>query len=273
MEKAGTEFTPGSGGGAGKPEKARLRPAPARNRAANPTAQGVSPPGSGKRCGVAGQESTKDAPQRARARGPARMARTAAPLGDVTSAPVAAANNATAPRPVKKRPVRRRARGPASGRGHDPEVVFTTGPSGNPSGRNCLEFLPPGGTSSCSVTGSGAADSVHATRSKPRVAAPCYAGPLAWRPLPREPRPRASRHPCPWHYLHVSGSHDSLTPTCHRAHLHRRGGGSTPDMASAMAYRNPRATEASGTYTYTYTSRPRAVPCQRRRYRDSLLQP
>ncbi|KAH0519991.1 Radial spoke head protein 3-like protein A [Microtus ochrogaster] len=167
--------------------------------------------------------------------------------------------------------MRRRARGPAGGRGHEPEMAFTTGPSGNPAGRNCLEFLPPGGTSRCSATGAGAADSLHATRSKHRVAAPCCAGPPAWRPLPREPRPRASRHPCPWHYLHVSGSHDSLTPTCHRAHLHRRRGGSTPDMASAMTDRNPRAAEASG--TYTYTSRPRAVPCQRRRYRDSLLQP
>lgn len=176
-----------------------------------------------------------------------------------------------APWPVKKRSVRRRARRPAGGRGHEPEVAFTSGPSGNPAGRNCLEFLPPGGTSRCSATDAGAADSLQATRSKPRVAAPCCAGPLAWRPLPREPRPRASRHPCPWHYLHVSGSHDSLTPTCHRAHLHRRGGGSTPDMASAMTDRNPRAAEASG--TYTYTSRPRAVPCQRRRYRDSLLQP
>ncbi|KAI5773744.1 RSPH3 [Gulo gulo luscus] len=28
-----------------------------------------------------------------------------------------------------------------------------------------------------------------------------------------------------------------------------------------------------GTYTYTYTSRPRALPCQRRRYRDSIMQP
>ncbi|GAB5572019.1 radial spoke head protein 3 homolog [Prionailurus iriomotensis] len=27
-----------------------------------------------------------------------------------------------------------------------------------------------------------------------------------------------------------------------------------------------------GTYTYTYTSRPRALPCQRRRYRDHLMQ-
>ncbi|CAO2628675.1 Radial spoke head protein 3 homolog A [Lemmus lemmus] len=177
------------------------------------------------------------------------------------------------PRPVRKRPVRRRAHGPAGGRGHEPEVAFTTGPSGNPAGRNCLEFLEflRGGTSRCSATGAGAADSLHAIRSKPRVAAPCCAGPLAWRPLPREPRPRASRHPCPWHYLHVSGFHDSLNPTCHRVHLHRRGGGSTPYMASAMTGRNPRAAEASG--TYTYTSRPRALPCQRRRYRDSLLQP
>lgn len=28
-----------------------------------------------------------------------------------------------------------------------------------------------------------------------------------------------------------------------------------------------------GTYTYTYTSRPRALPCQRRRYRDNPMQP
>lgn len=42
-------------------------------------------------------------------------------------------------------------------------------------------------------------------------------------------------------------------------------------MASAMTDRNPRAAVASG--TYTYTSKPRAVGCQRRRYRDSILQP
>nr|XP_006978163.1 radial spoke head protein 3 homolog isoform X1 [Peromyscus maniculatus bairdii] len=175
-----------------------------------------------------------------------------------------------AARPAKKRPARRRARGPAGGRGQEPEGPFPTGPPGNAAGRNCLELLPPDGTSRCSATGACPADSLHAPRSKAGVAAPCCAGPLASRPLPREPRPRASRHPCPWHYLHVSGSLDSLNPTCLRARLHRRGGGSTPDMASAMTDRNPRATEASG--TYTYTSRPRAVPCQRRRYRDSLLQ-
>ncbi|XP_007646360.2 radial spoke head protein 3 homolog isoform X2 [Cricetulus griseus] len=173
--------------------------------------------------------------------------------------------------PVKERPVHRRARGPAGGRGYEPEVSITEVPSGNPAGRNCLKFPPPGGTSRCPATGGGAADSLQATRGKPRVAPPCCAGPLASHPLPREPRPRASQHPCPWHYLHVSDFHDSLTPTCLRAHLHRRGGSSTPDMASAMTDHNPRAAEASG--TYTYTSRPRAVPCQRRRYRDSLLQP
>ncbi|XP_051020201.1 radial spoke head protein 3 homolog isoform X2 [Acomys russatus] len=170
--------------------------------------------------------------------------------------------------PAEKRPLRRRARGPAGGRGHEPEVCSPTGPSGNPAGRNCLEFRPPDGTSRRWATGAGAPDSLYAPGRKPTVAASSCADLLASRPLPREPRPRASRHPCPWHYLHVSGSHDSLTPTCFRVPLHRRGGGSTPDMASAMTDHNPRASR-----TYTYTSRPRAVPCQRRRYRDSLLQP
>jgi hypothetical protein len=41
-------------------------------------------------------------------------------------------------------------------------------------------------------------------------------------------------------------------------------------MASTLD-RSPGA--GTGTGTYTYTSRPRAVPCQRRRYRDILLQP
>ncbi|KAL1770226.1 hypothetical protein HispidOSU_012248 [Sigmodon hispidus] len=184
---------------------------------------------------------------------------------------MAAANTTMAGQPGKKRPVRRRTRGSAGGRGHEPEAPLTTGPSGNPAGRNCLEFLPPSGTSRCLATGAGAANSLRATQSKASVAATCCAGSLKSRPLPREALPRAPRHPCPWHYLHVSDSHDSLTPTCFRAHLHRRGGGSTPDMASAMTDRNPRGAEPSR--TYTYTSRPRAVSCQRRRYRDNLLQP
>lgn len=41
-------------------------------------------------------------------------------------------------------------------------------------------------------------------------------------------------------------------------------------MTSAVTD-NPRAAKTSG--TYTYTSKPRAVHCQRRRYRDNLLQP
>uniref|UniRef100_A0A2K5S4N1 Radial spoke head 3 n=2 Tax=Cebus imitator TaxID=2715852 RepID=A0A2K5S4N1_CEBIM len=41
-------------------------------------------------------------------------------------------------------------------------------------------------------------------------------------------------------------------------------------MASTLTDSTSRA---PGTYTYTYTSRPRALPCQRRRYRDSLTQP
>ncbi|KAL2792865.1 radial spoke head protein 3-like protein isoform 1 [Daubentonia madagascariensis] len=39
-------------------------------------------------------------------------------------------------------------------------------------------------------------------------------------------------------------------------------------MASALTDRTTRAMN-----TYTYTSRPRALPCQRRRYRDNLMQP
>ncbi|XP_055472054.1 radial spoke head protein 3 homolog isoform X2 [Psammomys obesus] len=183
---------------------------------------------------------------------------------------MAAANNAAAALPAKKRPPRKRSRGPAGGRGREPEVPFTTGPSDHPAGRNCLEFPPPGGTSRRPATGAGASDSLHAPGRKPSVTETPCADRLASRPLPREPCPRASRHPCPWHYLYVSGSHLFLTPTCFRVRLHRRGGGSTPNM-SALTDRSPRTTEASG--TYTYTSKPRALSCQRHRYRPSLLQP
>lgn len=183
---------------------------------------------------------------------------------------MAAANNATAARPAEKRPPRRRTRGPAGGRGREPEVPFTTARE-NPAGRNCLEFLPPGGTSRRLATGAGASDSLYAPGRKPSVTETRCADRLASRPLPREPCPRASRHPCPWHYLHVSGSHLFLTPTCFRVRLHRRGGGSTPNMSSALTDRSPRTTEASG--TYTYTSKPRALSCQRPRYRSSILQP
>lgn len=181
-----------------------------------------------------------------------------------------AATNIWAALPAKP-PLRSRARGPAGGRDHESEAPFTTESSGNPAGRNCLEFLPPGGTSGCSATGAGATDSLQVPGRNLRVPATSCWGPLASRPLPRERHPLGSQHPCPWHYLHVSDYDDSLAPTCFRAHLHRRGDDSTPNMASAMTDHNPRAAEASG--TYTYTSRPRAVPCQRRRYRDSILQP
>ncbi|XP_006227972.1 radial spoke head protein 3 homolog isoform X2 [Rattus norvegicus] len=181
-----------------------------------------------------------------------------------------AASNIWAALPGKP-PLRRCARGPAGGRDHKTEEPFSTDQSGNPAGRNCLAFLPPGGTSGCSATGAGATDSLQVPGRNPRVPVTYCWGTLASRPLPREPRLLRSHHPCPWHYLHVSSYEDSLAPTCFRAHLHRRGRGSTPNMASAMTDRNPRAAEASG--TYTYTSRPRAVACQRRRYRDSILQP
>uniref|UniRef100_A0A8C6QHK9 Radial spoke head 3 n=1 Tax=Nannospalax galili TaxID=1026970 RepID=A0A8C6QHK9_NANGA len=159
----------------------------------------------------------------------------------------AAANTTMA---AQERPLRRRSRAPsAGGRSHEPEVPLATRPSERPLGRKFLELPPLGGT----------------------PASPsCCAGGLASRPLAREPLPW-SQHPCPWHYLHLSGSHASLAPTCFRAYLHRSRGGSTPDMAAVMTDSNPRAARASG--TYTYTSRPRALPCQRRRYRDSLLQP
>lgn len=180
-----------------------------------------------------------------------------------------AATNIWAALPAKKAPLLKRARRPASGRGREPEVPFTTDPSGNSVSRICLEFLPPGGASGCSATDASATDSLQVPGRNPRVPATSCWGPLA--SLPRERRPFGSQHPCPWHYLQASVYDDSLAPTCFRAHLHRKGSSSTHNMASAMTDRNPRTAEASG--TYTYTSRPRAVACQRRRYRDSILQP
>ncbi|KAM6181786.1 LOW QUALITY PROTEIN: radial spoke head protein 3 homolog [Erethizon dorsatum] len=75
----------------------------------------------------------------------------------------------------------------------------------------------------------------------------------------------ASLNPCPWHYLHLSASHVFLECTCCKAKLQLRRGSLTP---ACLPDHSSRAMA-----TYTYTSRPRALPCQRRRYRDSLLQP
>lgn len=77
-------------------------------------------------------------------------------------------------------------------------------------------------------------------------------------------------NPCPRHNVNLSGSRDALAPTCFQAKFHRKRSASTPDVASTLT---DRASRTMGTFTYTYTSRPRAPPCQRRRYRDQVLQP
>lgn len=137
-----------------------------------------------------------------------------------------------------------------------------------PASRNCPEVPPPDGTLGCLATGGGAAGGLCAAWSKPDVAPTSCAGSLPSRPPPFLPLHLASRSPCPWHSVHLAGSHDTLVPTCFEAKLHRKRSGPTPDVASALT---DRASPAMA--TYTYTSRPRALPCQRRRYRDNLMQP
>ncbi|XP_012502264.1 PREDICTED: radial spoke head protein 3 homolog [Propithecus coquereli] len=154
-------------------------------------------------------------------------------------------------------------RGDADGRSQEPEVPCSAGLLGKPAHRNCLEVPPPNGTLGCWATDAGAVGGLCALRSKPSVAPTSYPGP----PFLLPPL-RASRNPCPWHYLRLSDSYDALAPTCFKTKLHRRRGSPTPDMASLLTDRTSRAVN-----TYTYTSRPRALPCQRRRYRDNFLQP
>ncbi|KAL2792864.1 radial spoke head protein 3-like protein isoform 2, partial [Daubentonia madagascariensis] len=156
----------------------------------------------------------------------------------------------------------------ATGQGQEPEVPCAAGPPGKHADRNCLEVPPPNGNLGCWATDAGAAGGLCAPGIKPSVAPTSCPGNLPSCPPPLLPPLRASRNPCPWHYLHLSGSHDTLAPTCFKTKLHRRGGSPTPDMASALTDRTTRAMN-----TYTYTSRPRALPCQRRRYRDNLMQP
>ncbi|XP_069866909.1 radial spoke head protein 3 homolog [Dipodomys merriami] len=181
------------------------------------------------------------------------------------------------PGPHEERPARRRTRDPgAGGRAQRPEVPFPAGLPKKPTGRNLQEGGTSGASPGCWATGEDASDRLRAPRSQPSGAPACGAGLPHPAPPPREPPlvpPLVPpRHPCPWHYLRLSGSLESLAPTCFKAKLHRKSGGSTPDMASApaMAGRNP---GELGGGTYTYTSRPRAVPCQRRRYREDPLQP
>ncbi|XP_001927005.6 radial spoke head protein 3 homolog [Sus scrofa] len=159
-------------------------------------------------------------------------------------------------------------KGGADGRSPKPEVPQSPGLLAKPASRNCPEVPPPDGTLGCLATGGGAAGGLCAAWSKPNVAPTSCPGSLRSRPPPFLPLVLASRSPCPWHSVHLAGSHDTLVPTCFEAKLHRKRSGPTPDVASALT---DRASPAMA--TYTYTSRPRALPCQRRRYRDNLMQP
>ncbi|XP_014409940.2 LOW QUALITY PROTEIN: radial spoke head protein 3 homolog [Camelus ferus] len=158
--------------------------------------------------------------------------------------------------------------GGAVGRSQGPEVALSTGHPRKPDNRNSPEVPPPDGTLGCCATAGGAGAGLAAAWSKPSVAPTSCPGNLPSRPPPFSPPLLASRNPCPWHYLHLSGFHDALVPTCFEARRHRKRSGPNPDVASRLTDRTSPAMA-----TYTYTSRPRALPCQRRRYRDNLLQP
>ncbi|XP_072822042.1 radial spoke head protein 3 homolog [Vicugna pacos] len=160
--------------------------------------------------------------------------------------------------------------GGAVGRSQGPEVALRTGHPRKPDNRNSQEVPPPDGTLGCWATagGAGAGAGLAAAWSKPSVAPTSCPGNLPSRPPPFLPPLLASRNPCLWHYLHLSGFHDALVPTCLEARRHRKRSGPNPVVASRLTDRTSPAMA-----TYTYTSRPRALPCQRRRYRDNLLQP
>uniref|UniRef100_A0A2K6SEF9 Radial spoke head 3 n=2 Tax=Saimiri boliviensis TaxID=27679 RepID=A0A2K6SEF9_SAIBB len=161
-------------------------------------------------------------------------------------------------------PTRRRTcREGTAGRSQEPEVPGTATLPGKPADRNSPEFPPPDRAPRCWAT-----DVATAAGNDPGAAPTSCTGKLPSRPPPLLSPLHAPRNPCPWHYLHLSGSHDTLAPTCFKAKLHRKRGVLPPDMASALTDSTSRAPS-----TYTYTSRPRALPCQRRRYRDSLTQP
>ncbi|XP_059032416.1 radial spoke head protein 3 homolog [Mustela lutreola] len=166
---------------------------------------------------------------------------------------------------------RRRPRpGRAEGRSQGPDVPRGAGLPAKTPGRKCLEAPPPGGTPGCWATKAGSSGWLGVPWNQPSVAPTSCPGNLPSRPPSFLPPLLASRNPCPWHHAHVSGSHDHLAPTCLKASLH----GKRSDRAAGVASRLPdRSSPAMGTYTYTYTSRPRALPCQRRRYRDSITQP
>ncbi|XP_048210514.1 radial spoke head protein 3 homolog [Perognathus longimembris pacificus] len=173
------------------------------------------------------------------------------------------------PAPHRECPVRRRTREPgARGRDQRPEVPFTAAAD-----RKLREGGTSGAPPGCWATGEDAADRLRVPGSPPSGAPASGAAGL---PHPAPPPLFAPRHPCPWHYLRLPGSLESLAPSCRQAKLHRKSGSSAPDMATApaMAGRTPgELGGGTGTGTYTFTSRPRAVPCQRRRYREDPLQP
>ncbi|XP_028350535.2 LOW QUALITY PROTEIN: radial spoke head protein 3 homolog [Physeter macrocephalus] len=151
-----------------------------------------------------------------------------------------------------------------------PEVPRRTGLPPKPASRNFPEVPLPAGTLGCWATGAGGAGGLSAAPSKPSVAPTSYPGNFPSSPLPFLTPLLASRNPCPWHYVHLSGSHDTFVATCFEAKLHRERSGLTLGVACTLT---DSASRAMATYTYTYTSRPRALPCRRRRYRDDQMQP
>ncbi|XP_059885680.1 LOW QUALITY PROTEIN: radial spoke head protein 3 homolog [Delphinus delphis] len=148
-----------------------------------------------------------------------------------------------------------------------PEMPRRTGLPPKPSSRNFPEVPLPAGTLGCWATGAGGAGGLSAAPSKPSVAPTSCPGNFPSRPLPFLPPLLASRNPCPWHYVHLSGSHDTFVATCFEPKLHRKRSGLTLGVACTLT---DRASPAMA--TYTYTSRPRALPGRRRCYRDDQMQ-
>ncbi|XP_047716341.1 LOW QUALITY PROTEIN: radial spoke head protein 3 homolog [Prionailurus viverrinus] len=193
-------------------------------------------------------------------------------LGTRTAAvPAKILNTALPDSPSRELLIRRRTfRGGARARAEqEPEVPLRTGLPAKTAGRNCQEVPPPGGTPGCRATAVGDAGWLSVPWGKPNVAPTFCPGNFLSRPPSFLPPLLASGNPCPWQYVHLSGSLDRLAPTCLKAGIHPKRATWPPSVASTLT---DRTSSAMGTYTYTYTSRPRALPCQRRRYRDHLMQ-
>ncbi|XP_005615752.4 radial spoke head protein 3 homolog, partial [Canis lupus familiaris] len=177
---------------------------------------------------------------------------------------------AARPDALRRQPLTRThtCRGNAGRRKQEPEVPRRAGLPAKTAGRNCHEVPPTGGSVGCRATEVGAFGWLRAPWSKPSLAPTSCPGNLPPRPPSFLPPLLASRNPCPWHHGHVSGSHHHVAPTCLKASFQPKRSDPAPRVASRLS---GRTSPAMG--TYTYTSRPRALPCQRRRYRDSLTQP